>query len=98
MEQGENEAMEQQTTKRRTRATRRGRVVSDTMEKSIVVAVDRLVKHPLYRKTLRRTSRFMAHDEENQCRVGDKVVIEETRPISKRKRWRLKEVLEKAEV
>lgn len=98
MGQGENEAMEQQTKKIRIRATRRGRVVSDAMEKSIVVSVDRLVKHPLYRKTMRRKSRFMAHDEENQCRVGDKVLIEETRPISKKKRWRLKEVLEKAEV
>jgi small subunit ribosomal protein S17 len=90
--------MEQQTTKSRKRATRTGRVVSDSMEKSIVVAVHRLVRHPLYRKTLRRTSKFMAHDEENQCQVGDKVLIEETRPISKRKRWRLKEVLEKAKV
>ena len=61
-----------------------------------MVAINRLVRHPLYRKTLRRTSKFMAHDEENQCQVGDKVLIEETRPISKRKRWRLKEVLEKA--
>ena len=61
-----------------------------------MVAVDRLVRHPLYRKTMRRTSKFMAHDNENQCQVGDKVLIEETRPLSKRKRWRLKEVLEKA--
>ncbi len=91
-------AMEQQTTKRQTKTTRRGRVVSNSMEKSIVVAVDRLVMHPLYRKTIRRTSKFMAHDEQNQCQVGDKVVIEETRPLSKRKRWRLKEVLDKAEV
>ncbi len=88
--------MEQQTKKIRKQATRTGRVVSNSMEKSIVVAVDRLVRHPLYRKTLRRTSRFMAHDGENQCQVGDKVLIEETRPLSKKKRWRLKEVLEKA--
>ncbi len=88
--------MEQQTKRIRKQATRTGRVVSNSMEKSIVVAVDRLVRHPLYRKTLRRTSRFMAHDNENQCQVGDKVLIEETRPLSKRKRWRLKEVLEKA--
>jgi small subunit ribosomal protein S17 len=88
--------MEQQTRRSRKRATRTGRVVSDSMQKSIVVAVSRLVRHPLYRKTLRRTSKFMAHDEENQCRVGDKVLIEETRPISRRKRWRLKKVLEKA--
>ncbi len=88
--------MEQQTRRSRKRATRTGRVVSDSMQKSIVVAVSRLVRHPLYRKTLRRTSKFMAHDEENQCRVGDKVLIEETRPMSRRKRWRLKKVLEKA--
>ena len=88
--------MEQQTKRSRKQATRTGRVVSNSMEKAIVVAVDRLVRHPLYRKTLRRTSKFMAHDNENQCQVGDKVLIEETRPLSKKKRWRLKEVLEKA--
>ena len=86
----------EQTKEGRKQATRSGRVVSNSMEKSIVVAVDRLVRHPLYRKTLRRTSKFMAHDNENQCQVGDKVLIEETRPLSKKKRWRLKEVLEKA--
>lgn len=79
------------------RQSKVGRVVSDKMDKSIVVAVDRLVKHPLYGKTIRRTSRFMAHDEENSCRVGDKVAIEESRPLSKRKRWTVKEVLERAE-
>ena len=79
------------------RQSKVGRVVSDKMEKSVVVAVDRLVKHPLYKKTIRRTSRFMAHDEENSCRVGDKVQIEETRPRSRRKRWTVKEILERAE-
>ncbi len=87
--------MEQQATRPR-RATKTGRVVSNAMEKSVVVAVDRLVKHPLYRKTIRRTSKFMAHDESNDCRVGDKVAIRETRPLSKRKRWIVIEVLERA--
>ena len=73
-----------------------GRVVSASMTKGIVVAVDRLVAHPLYKKTIRRTSKLMAHDEENACRVGDKVLIEETRPLSKRKRWTLVRVVEKA--
>ena len=68
------------------------------MQKSVVVVVDRLVEHPLYRKTIRRSSKFMAHDENNDCRVGDKVLIEETRPLSKRKRWVVREVLEKLKV
>ncbi|HUV14396.1 MAG TPA: 30S ribosomal protein S17 [Acidobacteriota bacterium] len=78
------------------RSTKVGRVVSAAMDKSIVVAVDRLVKHPLYKKVMRRTSKFMAHDENNECRAGDQVKIEESRPLSRRKRWKLKEVLEKA--
>lgn len=78
------------------RSTKVGRVVSAAMDKSIVVAVDRLVRHPLYKKTIRRTSKFMAHDENNECRAGDQVKIEESRPLSRRKRWKLKEVLEKA--
>ena len=77
------------------RNVKTGRVVSAAMDKSIVVAVDRLVKHPLYKKTLRRTSKFMVHDENNECRAGDQVKIEECRPLSKRKRWMLKEVVEK---
>ncbi len=80
--------------RKRTRKT--GRVVSASMTKGIVVAVDRLVAHPLYKKTIRRTSKLMAHDEENACRPGDKVLIEETRPMSKRKRWTLVRVVEKA--
>lgn len=90
--------MEQKSKSKQHRATRVGRVVSNSMEQSIVVSVERLVTHRLYRKTLRRSSRFMAHDAENACQVGDKVLIEETRPMSKRKCWVLKEVLEKVKV
>lgn len=78
------------------RSVKTGRVVSNAMDKSVVVAVDRLVKHPLYKKTIRRTSKFMAHDESNECFVGDKVRIQETRPLSKRKRWIVREIIEKA--
>ncbi len=88
--------MEQQATAQTRRATKTGRVVSNAMDKSVVVAVDRLVKHPFYGKTIRRTSKFMAHDETNQCRVGDKVRIRESRPLSKRKRWIVEQVLEQA--
>jgi small subunit ribosomal protein S17 len=86
---------EQATTTKRVNI-KTGRVVSDAMEKSVVVAVDRLVKHPLYRKTIRRTSKFMAHDEQNECRIGDQVKIRETRPLSKKKRWIVTEILVKA--
>lgn len=82
--------------KRGRRKSKVGSVVSSKMNKSIVVSVERLVRHPLYRKYFRKTSKFMAHDEENQCRVGDTVKIVETRPLSKLKRWRLVEVVEKA--
>lgn len=81
----------------RRRATKTGRVVSDGMNKSIVVEVERRVEHDRYKRTIRRTSRFMAHDEENAAKVGDRVRIEETRPMSKRKRWIVREVLVKAE-
>ncbi len=77
------------------RSTKVGRVVSNGMNKSVVGAVDRLFQHALYGKTIRRTSKFMAHDEENACQVGDKVTIEETRPLSKRKRWIVREIVEK---
>lgn len=80
---------------RKTRSIKLGRVVSNGMSKSVIVAVDRLFEHPLYGKTIRRTSKFMAHDEENECQVGDKVTIEETRPMSKRKRWIVREIVEK---
>jgi len=73
-----------------------GRVVSNAMNKSVVVAVDRLVKHAVYGKTIRRTSKFMAHDDNNDCRVGDQVRIQETRPLSKRKRWIVTEIVERA--
>jgi len=78
------------------RSNKVGRVVSNSMEKSVVVTVDRLVKHPLYGKTIRRTSKFMAHDENNECRVGDQVRIAESRPLSKRKRWIVTDIIEKA--
>jgi small subunit ribosomal protein S17 len=78
------------------RKVRVGTVVSNRMEKSIIVAIERRVPHPIYRKYFRRTSRLMAHDEKKLAGVGDMVKIMETRPLSKRKRWRLVEVLEKA--
>jgi small subunit ribosomal protein S17 len=88
---------EEQTPKVR-RSTKVGRIVTDAMDKSVTVAVDRLVKHPLYKKTIRRTSKFMAHDEKNECRLGDQVRIQACRPLSKRKRWVVKEIIKKAEV
>lgn len=75
-----------------------GTVVSDKMDKTVVVMVETLVKHPLYGKYVKRRKKFMAHDENNECKIGDKVLIEETRPLSKRKRWRVKEILERAKV
>jgi len=81
---------------RNLRKVRVGKVVSDKMDKSIVVSVERRVKHPIYGKFVKKTSRFMAHDEENKCGMGDTVRIMETRPLSKRKRWRLVEIIEKA--
>jgi small subunit ribosomal protein S17 len=73
-----------------------GTVVSDKMDKTIVVLVERLVKHRLYQKYIRQRSRFAAHDASNACGIGDKVIITETRPLSKNKRWRVSKVLEKA--
>ncbi len=83
---------------RNSRKVRTGRVVSDRMDKTVVVAVDTLVKHPLYGRTVRRTRKFMAHDENNECRIGDKVKIAETRPLSRHKRWRVAEVLERSQI
>ena len=83
---------------RGSRKTRVGTVVSDKMDKTVVVSVSRTTRHPLYGKIIRRTKRFKAHDEVNQCRVGDKVKIMETRPLSKDKRWRVTEVIEKAKI
>jgi len=73
-----------------------GTVVSDKMEKSVTVQVERLVKHKLYKKYIRRRAKFAAHDENNACKVGDKVVITESRPISRTKRWRISRIVEKA--
>jgi small subunit ribosomal protein S17 len=77
------------------RKTRVGMVVSNKMRKTIVVAVERRVKDPLYKKYIRRTNKFMAHDENSECQIGDRVRIMETRPLSKRKRWRLVAIVEK---
>ena len=73
-----------------------GRVVSDRMNNTAVILVERLVKHPFYHKYIRRRAKFSAHDKDNSCRIGDKVVITESRPISKTKRWRVSEITEKA--
>ena len=81
---------------RNLRKTRTGKVVSDKMDKTIVVAVSDHVKHPLYKKIVKRTYKLQAHDENNECNVGDTVKVMETRPLSKNKRWRLVEVMEKA--
>jgi small subunit ribosomal protein S17 len=78
------------------RKIRVGKVVSNAMKKTIVVAIERRVQHPLYKKYIRRTSKLMAHDEENKCGIGDVVKVMETRPMSARKRWRLVEIIEKA--
>ncbi|NLO38612.1 MAG: 30S ribosomal protein S17 [Ruminiclostridium sp.] len=81
---------------RNLRKTRVGKVISDKMDKTIVVAVVDNVKHPLYKKIVKRTYKLKAHDEENTCKIGDKVRVMETRPLSKDKRWRLVEIVEKA--
>jgi small subunit ribosomal protein S17 len=78
------------------RKTQVGMVVSDKMDKTVTVLVERLTKHPVYKKYVRKRAKFKAHDENNTCRLGDKVLIVETRPLSKNKRWRVREVLEKA--
>lgn len=81
---------------RNLRKTRVGTVVSDKMDKTVVVAITERVKHPLYKKIVSRTKKLKAHDEQNQCGIGDKVLIAETRPLSKDKCWRLVEIIEKA--
>lgn len=81
---------------RNMRKTDTGRVVSDKMDKTIVVAVEDSFRHPLYKKTVKRTVKLKAHDEKNECKIGDRVRVMETRPISKEKRWRLVEIIEKA--
>ena len=83
-------------TKRNLRKTRVGKVISDKMDKTIVVAIADNVKHPVYNKIVKRTTKIHVHDENNECRVGDKVEVMETRPLSKTKRWRLVQIIEKA--
>lgn len=81
---------------RKLRKTRTGKVISDKMDKTIVVAVEEHVKHPLYKKVVKSTYKMKAHDENNECHIGDTVKVMETRPLSKDKRWRLVEVIERA--
>lgn len=81
---------------RNKRKVREGRVISNRMDKTIVVAVERHLRHPRYLKIIRRTSKLYAHDDKNQCRIGDRVRVMESRPLSRLKRWRLVEVLERA--
>ena len=83
---------------RNMRKTNVGRVVSNKMDKTIVVAIEDSVKHPLYKKIIKRTVKLKAHDENNECSIGDRVRVMETRPLSKEKRWRLVEVIEKAKL
>lgn len=83
--------------KRGSQKTLTGTVVSNKMEKSVVVSVERLVKHPVYQKYIRRKTKFMAHDERNECQIGDRVLLTETRPLSKQKRFKVSQVLEKME-
>jgi len=82
--------------KRSLRKVRVGRVVSNKMEKTITVSIERKVPHPVYKKYFKKTTKLMAHDEKNECRIGDIVKVMETRPLSKIKRWRLVEIVEKA--
>jgi len=89
--------MSEQPQTRNIRKTRVGVVVSDKMDKTCVVAVERVVRHKLYGKRVRRTKKYKVHDEQNQCRIGDRVRIMETRPLSKDKRWRVVEILQRAE-
>lgn len=84
------------STERNLRKTRVGKVVSDKMDKTVVVAIVDNVKHPLYKKIIKNTIKFKAHDENNECRIGDRVEIMETRPLSKDKRWRVVNIIEKA--
>lgn len=89
--------MVQTAEKRNFRKTRIGRVMSDKMDKTIVVAIEHRVKHPLYKKIVKRTYKLKAHDENNECRVGDIVKVMETRPLSKEKCWRMVEIVTKAQ-
>ena len=91
-----DETKDQMTQGRADRKVREGYVVSDKMDKTVVVAVEDRFKHPLYGKVVRRTNKLKAHDEANECGIGDRVLLMETRPLSASKRWRVVEVLEKA--
>jgi len=90
------ELLEGQAAAKRRRLEKDGIVISDKMDKTAVIEVERLVMDPLYGKYLRRRSRFMAHDEKNECKIGDRVRIQESRPLSRHKRWVVKEILERA--
>ena len=92
----ESVASGENTVERKARKVREGLVVGENMDKTVVVVVEDRVKHALYGKVLRKTSRLKAHDEQNQCGIGDRVLIMETRPLSATKRWRVVEILEKA--
>lgn len=78
------------------RSTKIGTVLSNKMDKTVVIKVERLVPHPLYKRRVRRSSKFLAHDKDNKCQIGDRVAIIESKPLSKHKRWRVKEIIEKA--
>ena len=96
MELQECQRKETNIVERNLRKTRIGKVTSDKMDKTIVVAIENHVKHPLYKKVVKRTYKLKAHDENNECRIGDTVKVMETRPLSKDKRWRLVEIVERA--
>jgi small subunit ribosomal protein S17 len=85
-----------ESVERNDRKAKIGKVVSNKMDKAIVVSIETLIIHPLYKKSVKRTTKFKAHDENNECNIGDRVKIMETRPLSKEKRWRLVEILERA--
>ena len=91
-----DETVKSRETRVNRRKVRRGRVISDKMNKTVVVVVERLVEHPLYGKRVKRTQKFHAHDENNEAQVGDLVEIRETRPLSKMKRWRIARIVERA--
>jgi small subunit ribosomal protein S17 len=93
MDEEKNTVSQKRQSKRKTRV---GVVTSNKMDKSITVAIEKRVKHPIYKKYFKKTTKFMAHDEKNECTEGDMVKIMETKPLSKRKKWRLVEVVEKA--
>jgi small subunit ribosomal protein S17 len=90
-------AMEEAKVERKPRKVRVGTVVSNKMQKTVVVQIERLVKHPIYKRYVRRRKRFKVHDEKNECQIGDLISFMDTRPLSKDKRWRLVEIVQRAE-